>query len=97
MESEKRVFLGKILPHAKSNQIMGPVAVSEGCGAELSEDGGGVGGGGWSGEGGALDLRHVGHHVVGRRAHHRDTLVPVLHLVVDMKSHAQHGNRIEGK
>ena len=68
---------------------MGPVAVSESGGAKLSKDRGSISGGSWSGEGGALDLRHVGHHVVGRRTDHRDTLVPVLHLVVNMISQAQ--------
>ena len=70
---------------------MGPVAVGECGGAELSKDGGGVGGGGRGGEGGALDLRHVGHHVVGCRAHHRDTLVSVLHLMgMKLKKSSQH-------
>ena len=77
------------LPYAKSNQVMGPVAVGEGCGAELSEDRGGVCGGSWGGEGGALDLGHVGHNVVGGRTHHCDTLVSVLHLLMLMKSSFQ--------
>ena len=52
----EKVFSRKYLPYAKSNQVMGPVAVSEGGGAELSKDRGSVGGGSWSGEGGSLDL-----------------------------------------
>ena len=69
---------------------MSPVAVGEGGGAELSEDGGSVGGGGRGGEGGALDLRHVGHDVVGGRTHHGDTLVSVLHLMeIKLKKSSQ--------
>ena len=49
IECEKSLFR-KCLPHAKSNQVMGPVAVSEGGGAELGKNRGGVSGGGWSGE-----------------------------------------------
>ena len=82
MKSKTHLF--KVLPNAKGNQVVSPVSVCEGGGPELSEDRCCVSGCCGGGEGGALDLRHVGHDVVGGGAHHGDALVSVLHLVKEI-------------